>query len=109
GWRGRVPPAHVPWLDRNSPALLRVSRRNSWLVTHVLTEVSSYGALLMAAMLGLTATGFYLTATSRRSPTFAELALPLVPGLPLLAVGGAGWVATQGQVGPSWEAGGALP
>ena len=33
---------------------------------------------------------YYLTATYRRSPRLAELALPLVPGIPLLATGAFG-------------------
>ena len=41
-------------------------------------------------MLGLIACIYYLTATYRRSPRFRELALPLIPGLPLLVIGGLG-------------------
>ena len=74
-------------------------RSNFWLTIHVLTEVSSYAAFGLAWALGLIAMVYYLTATYRRSPRFAELALPLVPGLPLLAVGAAGVAASYGAFG----------
>ena len=48
---------------------------------------------------------FYLTATYRRSPRFGELALPLIPGLPLLAVGGLGVAASYGVFGTEWVTG----
>ncbi len=38
----------------------------------------------------------YLTSTYRRSPRFVELALPLLIGVPLLAVGGIGWPRARG-------------
>ena len=55
---------------------------------------------------GMIATMYYLTATYRRSPSFVELALPLVPGLPLLAVGVFGLGGVVRQFGPSWDVGG---
>jgi len=102
---GTVLAANVPLLDPDIHTLQPVLRSNYWLTIHVLTEVSSYGAFLMAAMLGLIATGFYLTATYRRSPTFTELALPFVPGLPLLAIGTVGLLAAYGRLGPQWVVG----
>ena len=78
-------------------------RSNLWLTIHVLTEVSSYAAFALAWMLGLIATTYYLTATYRRSPRFRELALPLLVGLPMLAVGGAGVAASYGLFGPQWS------
>ena len=98
---GTVLAANVPLLDPDIKTLQPVLRSNYWLTIHVLTEVSSYGAFLLAAGLGLIATFYYLTATYRRSPGFTELALPLVPGLPLLAVGAAGLLATYGYFGPT--------
>lgn len=105
---GTVLAANVPLLDPNIHTLQPVLRSNYWLTIHVLTEVSSYGAFLMAAMLGLIATGFYLTATYRRSPGFTALALPLIPGLPLLAVGSVGLMASYGYLGPDWVVGNAV-
>jgi ABC-type transport system involved in cytochrome c biogenesis permease subunit len=102
---GTVLAANVPLLDPNIKALQPVLRSNYWLTIHVLTEVSSYAAFLLAAGLGLIATVYYLTATYRRSPTFTELALLLVPGLPLLAVGTVGVSASYGQFGPKWTLG----
>ena len=99
---GTVLAANVSLLDPDIQMLQPVLRSNYWLAIHVLTEVSSYGAFLMAAMLGLIATGFYLTATYRRSPTFTELALPLVIGLPVLTVGLVGLAASYGELGPNW-------
>jgi ABC-type transport system involved in cytochrome c biogenesis permease subunit len=99
---GTILAANVPLLDPDIHTLQPVLRSNYWLTIHVLTEVSSYGAFLMAAMLGLIGTGYYLTATYRRSPSYLELALPLVPGLPLLAVGSAGVFAAYGELGPTW-------
>ncbi len=52
------------------------------------------------------ATIYYLTATYRRSPGLAELSLPIVLGLPLLAVGVFGISASYGRFGPSWNVGG---
>ena len=80
-------------------------RSNYWLTIHVLTEVSSYAAFGLAWGLGLIAMLYYLTATYRRSPSFAELSLPLVPGLPLLAVGTAGVAASYGVFGAQWATG----
>lgn len=102
---GTVLAANVPLLDPDIKTLQPVLRSNYWLTIHVLTEVSSYGAFLTAAGLGLIATFYYLTATYRRSPSFTELALPVVPGLPLLAVGGAGLLAGYGYFGPTWVTG----
>lgn len=102
---GTVLAANVPLLDPNIHQLQPVLRSNYWLTIHVLTEVSSYGAFLLAAVLGLIATVYYVTATYRRSPTFTELALLFVPGLPLLAVGTVGLLAANGQYGSSWVTG----
>ena len=102
---GTLLAANVPLLDPNIHQLQPVLRSNYWLTIHVLTEVSSYGAFLLAAVLGLIATIYYIKATYRRSPTFTELALLLVPGLPLLAVGSLGLMAAAGQLGPTWVTG----
>ena len=80
-------------------------RSNFWLTIHVLTEVSSYAAFGVAWALGLIAMVYYLTATYRRSPRLAELALPLVPGIPLLATGGFGVAASYGAFGTQWATG----
>lgn len=100
---GTVLAANVPLLDPDIHALQPVLRSNYWLTIHVLTEVSSYGAFLMAAMLGLIGTIYYLTATYRRSPSFAELALPLVAGLPLLGAGAIGVLGGYGEFGTSFN------
>jgi ABC-type transport system involved in cytochrome c biogenesis permease subunit len=84
-----------------------VLRSNLWLTIHVLTEVSSYAAFGLAWGLGLIASIYYLGATYRRSPKLRDLALLLVPGLPLLAVGGAGVAASYGLFGPNWSIAGA--
>ena len=105
---GTVLAANVPLLDPDIKTLQPVLRSNYWLTIHVLTEVSSYGAFLMAAGLGLIAVFYYLTATYRRSPGFTELALPIVPGLPLLAVGTVGLLASYGYLGPNWVTGNAV-
>jgi ABC-type transport system involved in cytochrome c biogenesis permease subunit len=104
---GTLLAANVPLLDPGIHALQPVLRSNYWLTIHVLTEVSSYAAFLLAASLGMIATMYYLTATYRRSPSFAELSLPLVLGVPLLAVGVFGIGASYGRFGPSWDVGGA--
>ena len=104
---GTLLAANVPLLDPGIRALQPVLRSNYWLGIHVLTEVSSYGAFLLAASLGMIATLYYLTATYRRSPNLAELSLPLVFGLPVLAVGVFGLGASYGRFGQSWEIGGA--
>ena len=77
---GTILAANVPLLDPSIRSLQPVLRSNFWLTIHVLTEVSSYAAFALAMGLGLIATVYYLTATYRRSPSFAELALPLLPG-----------------------------
>jgi hypothetical protein len=74
-------------LDPNIRVVLPVLRLNRWLVSHVLTIVSSYAAFALALGLGLLAVGHYLTATYRRSPSYRELAWPLLPGIPLYALG----------------------
>jgi len=102
---GTITAANVPLLDPSIKSLQPVLRSNLWLTIHVLTEVSSYAAFGLAWGLGLIATFYYLTATYRRSPTFKELASPLLPGLPLLATGGAGVAASYGAFGPSWTTG----
>ena len=78
---------NVSLLDPAICAILPVLRRNRWLAGHVLTIVSSYAAFALALGLGLLAVGYYLTATYRRSPTYRELAWPLMPGLPLYVLG----------------------
>ncbi len=102
---GTITAANVPLLDPSIKSLQPVLRSNLWLTIHVLTEVSSYAAFALAWMLGLLATVFYLTATYRRSAHFGELMLPLIPGLPLLTVGGAGVAASYGYFGPEWTTG----
>ncbi len=79
--------ANVPLLDSTIGTLQPVLRSNYWLAIHVLTIVSSYAAFALALGLGLLAVSVYLTASYRRSPSFGELASPLLPGLPLLALG----------------------
>ncbi|MGO9470955.1 MAG: cytochrome c biogenesis protein [Isosphaeraceae bacterium] len=100
---GTITAANVPLLDPSIKGLQPVLRSNLWLTIHVLTEVSSYAAFALAWGLGLIATLYYLTATYRRSPRFRELALLLIPGVPLLAVGGAGVAASYGLLGPQWS------
>ena len=78
---------NVSLLDPNIRAVLPVSRMNRWLAGHVLTIVSSYAAFALALGLGLLAVGHYLTATYRRSPSYRELAWPLLPGIPLYVLG----------------------
>jgi ABC-type transport system involved in cytochrome c biogenesis permease subunit len=102
---GTITAANVPLLDPSIKSLQPVLRSNLWLTIHVLTEVSSYAAFGLAWMLGLIATMYYLTCTYRRSPRFSELALPLIPGLPLLAVGSIGLAASYGLLGPRWSIG----
>ncbi len=97
--------ANVPLLDPHIGSLQPVLRSNYWLGIHVLTEVSSYGAFLLAAGLGLIGTFYYLLATYRRSPRFVDLTLPALPGLPLLAAGAAGLLASTGYFGPSHSVG----
>jgi ABC-type transport system involved in cytochrome c biogenesis permease subunit len=99
---GTITAANVPLLDPSIKSLQPVLRSNLWLTIHVLTEVSSYAAFGLAWMLGLVTTLYYLTSTYRRSPRFVELALPLIPGLVLLAGGGAGVAASYGLLGPHW-------
>ena len=99
---GTITAANVPLLDPSIKSLQPVLRSNLWLTIHVLTEVSSYAAFGLAWMLGLIATAFYLTATYRRSPRFGELALLLIPGLPMAIVGGVIVAAAYGLFGPQW-------
>ncbi len=94
--------ANVPLLDPHIGALQPVLRSQYWLVIHVLTEVSSYGAFLLAAVLGLMATMYYITATYRRSASYTGLGMLLIPGLPLLGVGTAGLMASNGQMAAAW-------
>jgi len=100
---GTITAANVPLLDPSIKGLQPVLRSNLWLTIHVLTEVSSYAAFALAWGLGLIATLYYLTATYRRSPKFRDLALLLIPGVPLLVVGGAGVAASYGLFGPEWS------
>src|SRR5262249_39841639 len=102
---GTVLAANVPLLDPNIHQLQPVLRSNYWLTIHVLTEVSSYGAFMLAAFLGLIGTIYYLTATYRRSPSFTELALLLVPALPVFAIGLVGQLSSSGALGPNLETG----
>jgi len=102
---GTLAAANVPLLDPSIKSLVPVLRSNYWLTIHVLTEVSSYAAFGLAWGLGLIAVLYYLTATYRRSPSFTELALPLVPGLPLLSVGAVGLAASYGAFGNNWLTG----
>ncbi|WP_406696183.1 cytochrome c biogenesis protein CcsA [Singulisphaera sp. Ch08] len=78
---------NVSLLDPSIRAVLPELRSNRWLVGHVLTIASSYAAFALALGLGLLAVGHYLTATYRRSPSYSELAWPLLPGIPLYALG----------------------
>lgn len=100
---GTITAANVPLLDPSIKSLQPVLRSNLWLTIHVLTEVSSYAAFGLAWMLGLIASAIYLTTTYRRSPKLLELATPLIPGLPLLLVGGGGVAASYGMLGPAWN------
>lgn len=102
---GTITAVNVPLLDPSIRSLVPVLRSNFWLTIHVLTIVSSYAAFGLAWALGLIAMGYYLTATYRRSPRVAELALPLVPGLPLLIVGSSGVAASYGVFGEQWSTG----
>ena len=92
--------ATVPLLDPAIHGLQPVLRSNLWLTIHVLTIVSSYAAFALAMGLGLIATGYYLTATYRRSASYAQLASPLLYGAPILALGFALHSATTG--GLNW-------
>ncbi len=102
---GTITAANVALLDPSIKSLQPVLRSNLWLTIHVLTEVSSYAAFGLAWMLGLIASAIYLTTTYRRSPRLLELATPLIPGLPLLLVGGGGVAASYGLLGPAWSLG----
>jgi len=102
---GTITAVNVPLLDPSIKSLQPVLRSNFWLTIHVLTEVSSYAAFGVAWALGLIAMAYYLTATYRRSPRCAELTLPLVPGIPLLATGGFGVAASYGAFGTQWAKG----
>jgi hypothetical protein len=94
--------ANTPLLDPEIHQLQPVLRSNYWLAIHVLTIVSSYAAFAMAMGLGLIATVIYLTAPYRRAVRYGELARPLVYGLPMLAAGLVGVVASYS--GSSWAA-----
>jgi ABC-type transport system involved in cytochrome c biogenesis permease subunit len=89
-------------LDPTIKSLTPVLRSNYWLTIHVLTEVSSYAAFALAMGLGLIATFYYLTATYRRSPRPGELAVPLLPGIPLLLGGILGVYASYSAKGPAF-------
>jgi len=102
---GTITAVNVPLLDPSIKNLEPVLRSNFWLATHVLAVVSSYAAFSLAWALGLISLAYYLTATYRRSPRLAELALPLVPGIPLLATGGLGVAASYGAFGAQWVTG----
>ena len=104
---GTITAVNVPLLDPSIRSLTPVLRSNYWLTIHVLTEVSSYAAFGLAWALGLIAMGYYLTATYRRSPKFAELLLPSDSRL-AAAAGRArlGVAASYGMFGPQWAFGG---
>ena len=84
---GTVLAANVSLLDPDIKNLQPVLRSNYWLTIHVLTIVSSYAAFALAMGLGLLAIGYYLSATYKRDVSYGKLALPLLPGVPLLVVG----------------------
>jgi ABC-type transport system involved in cytochrome c biogenesis permease subunit len=88
--------ANVSLLDPEIRSLQPVLRSNYWLTIHVLTIVSSYAAFALALGLGLLATGYYLTATYRRSPGFVQLIAPALAGLP---IGLFGYLAVTGKAG----------
>ncbi|WZO99536.1 cytochrome c biogenesis protein CcsA [Isosphaeraceae bacterium EP7] len=94
--------ANVTLLDPNIKSLQPVLRSNYWLVIHVLCEVSSYAAFALAMGLGMIGTTYYLTATYRRSPSYSSLLLPLIPGIPLLALGWTGVQAAGGAYGTQY-------
>ena len=89
-------------LDPNIKALQPVLRSNYWLTIHVMTEVASYGAFALAMVLGLIATGYYLTATYRRPVGVSEYLTMLIPGIPITAAGGAAMYASWYGWGPEW-------
>ena len=88
-------------MDPNIRALQPVLRSNYWLTIHVLTEVSSYAAFALAMGLGLIATFYYLLATYRRPVGLAELLPPLLPGIPVMLLGGLGYYAGKHNLGPA--------
>ena len=98
--------ANVPLLDPDIRGIQPVLRNQFWLATHVTMEVGSYAAFALAMGLGMIAVIYYLTATYRRSPSFVELASPLAPGLPMLAVGSVALAASYGAFGSQWAVGG---
>ena len=79
--------ANVSLLDPDIKNLQPVLRSNYWLTIHVLTIVSSYAAFALAMGLGLLAIGYYLSATYKKDVPYSRLALPFLPGLPMLVVG----------------------
>ncbi len=90
--------ATVPLLDPSIKTLPPVLRSNLWLTIHVLTIVSSYAAFALSMGLGMIATGYYLTATYRRSPGYVELLAPAGVGLPMLVAGVAVREASYGVI-----------
>ena len=78
---------NVSVLDPHVRVVLPEARINPWLAGHVLSSVSSYAAFALALGLALLAVGYYLTASYRRSPSYRELAWPLLPGIPLYVLG----------------------
>ena len=90
-------------LDPSIRSLPPVLRSNLWLTIHVMTIVSSYAAFALAMMLGVLATGTYLVATYRRSASPAELAMPLLIGVPILGVGLVAYLAIgRADLGATW-------
>lgn len=101
---GTILAANVPLLDANIKSLTPVLRDNYWLTVHVLTIVSSYAAFTLALGLGLLALGYYLSATYRSDVTYTRAGSPLLLGLPLLAVGTLGLIASsQGWFGGAFR------
>ncbi len=84
--------ANVSLLDPKIGSLAPVLRSNYWLTIHVLTIVSSYAAFALAMGLGLLGIAYYLSATYRRDVPYAKLAMPLIPSLPMLAIGVGGLI-----------------
>lgn len=87
--------ANVSLLDADIKNLQPVLRSNYWLTIHVLTIVSSYAAFALSMGLGLLAVAYYLSATYRRDVPYSKLALPLLPGIPMLALGVYGLLASS--------------
>jgi ABC-type transport system involved in cytochrome c biogenesis permease subunit len=79
--------ANASGLDPSIRAIPQALQSNRWIAAHVVPIVSGYGAFALALALGLLAVGHYLTENFGRSPSYRELAWPMVPGVPLFLVG----------------------